>query len=177
MLPIKYGNFLKSHEVEVATYAYNKPNIKTFLIALAIMGCSFSATIGASLTYEQFNRPVQTYDTNFFNQAQKLNNEVAKGIGLLKETRPKDIDVILIIDEFTKNVPKGIDINSLDIKPGKYTLKAATTNVELIDQYTKALNFGKNYTASVSNINTKDKLNEFSIVVTEKQVSKKGGKK
>lgn len=177
MLPIKYGNFLRSNEVEVASYTYNKPNIKTFLVALSILGCSFLATIGAGLAYEQFNRPIQTYDTNFFNQAQKLNNEVAKGIGVLKETRPNDIDVILVIDEFTRKVPKGVDISSLDIKPGKYTLKATTNKVELIDQYTKSLDFGKKYTASVSNINTKDKLSEFSIVVAEKQVNKKGGKK
>lgn len=184
MLSVKLGNFLTQKQVAKAKYEYNKPVIS--LVAFSFLTFSLTALVisGLALSHTYFNKPIQTFDKTYFEQAQKLNTELNRNIAITKEARPQNIDICNIVQNITQDVPSDISIKEISVTPQNYSIKGETQTIEAANKYVSSLDFGKQKATALDSISNNNKESkDFVISVKSKakvapkaQATAQGGK-
>ena len=172
-LQVRYGTFLRKQELSNAKYEYMKPYFRKYAFCALGFAAGVLMVMVVANMYVNMLKPVQPYDTAYYNKAQALSTELNKGLAKLRESRPMGIDVCDAVQQFATK-PTDIDLTSITIEPNKYVVKGISRNVNSPNDYLSMLNF-KDKLASVTGIENIEEGTEFTITVTPNV--KKGGKK
>lgn len=172
-LQVRYGTFLRKQELSNAKYEYMKPYFRKYAFCALGFAAGILTIMVAATMYAKMLKPVQTYDTAYYNKAQALSVEVNKGLAKLREARPNGIDVCEAVQQFSSK-PSEVELNSIYIDTEKYIVKGISHDVNSPNDYTSMLDF-KDKVVVVTDIRNVEDGTEFTITVTPNV--KKGGKK
>ena len=172
-LQVRYGTFLRKQELSNAKYEYMKPYFRKYAFCALGFAVGVLMVMVAATMYAKMLKPVQTYDTAYYNKAQALSTEVNKGLAKLREARPMGIDVCEAIQEFVIK-PREVELNSISIEPNRYIVKGKSFDVNSPNEYLSMLDF-KDKIVAISDIRNVEDSTEFTITVTPN--AKRGGKK
>lgn len=172
-LQVRYGTFLRKQELSNAKYEYMKPYFRKYAFCALGFAAGILTVMVAATMYAKMLKPVQTYDTAYYNKAQALSVEINKGLAKLREARPNGIDVCEAVQQFSFK-PSEVELDSISIVPNKYIVKGISRNINSPNEYLSMLDF-KDKVAAISDIHNVDNGTEFTITVTPNV--KKGGKK
>lgn len=147
--------------------------------------CAFSLTAlfisGAALATVYATVPKQNFDAAYFTKAQQLNSNLSKGIAVMKEARPKEIDTGKVLQTFATAKPADIFLTEITVQPEKYVIKGTAPSQDAVSQYSAKLDFGRMRNVVITSVTAENNLSSFTIEVKEKAAVKakaaKGGKK
>lgn len=168
MLSVNYGNFLTKSEAQKASYEFNRPIIN--LVASTI--CTFCVT-GAALTaalcaYAYLLGPEPSFSSDDFAKAQSLNNNLSKGIAVMKQARPNGINVMSVVSQITEHKPSDVSIENIKVVPGHYAIKGFAKDQELANEFASALDFGKDFQCAVTSISFEKGVYAFTVEASAK---------
>lgn len=168
MLSVNYGNFLTRSESQKANYEFNRPVITlaaSSICAFCLTGAVLSAAL---LAHTYFFSPEPSFSQETFTQAQSLNNNLSRGIAVMKQARPDGIEIVAIISKITERKPSGVFIEDIKVAPGHYTIKGFTKDQELANEFASTLDFGKDFQCAITSVSFEKSAYSFTIEATAK---------
>lgn len=163
MLSINYGNFLRRNETEKARYEFNRPVIALAVNTFCVFCVTGACVMGALFAYSSLVKPTPTFSQDTFTKAQTLNNNLSKGIAVMKQARPENINTVSIISQITSHKPSDVAIKDIKITPGHYTIKGLTYSQESANTYASSLEFGKDFQTAVTSVSFDKGIYTFTI--------------
>ena len=93
MLSVNYGNFLRKSETAKAVYEFKRPVYQFIANTVCVFCLAGAVTSGLALAYAYMATPKPVYSQELYGKAQSLNNNLSRGAALMKQGRPRGVNV------------------------------------------------------------------------------------